>query len=81
MLRVYNKYIKSKEETTMFYGVVFGNWHGIGLEDLVDVFYNEEDAERECDRLNGDCDPDEYYEVWELNEEQVKKYWGDLEIS
>lgn len=58
-----------------FYAVVFGNWHGIGFDDVVDVFHNEEDAEYECDRLNDYCSPDEWYEVQEWNEELVKKYW------
>jgi len=64
-----------------FYAVVFGNWHGISDEDVYDVFYNEEDAERECDRRNDGCGLDEWYEVREWNEEQVKKFWGDYPIS
>lgn len=64
-----------------FYAVLFGNWHGIGLDDVVDVFYNEEDAEKYCDHRNDDCDPDEWFEVREWDEEMVKKYWGDYPIS
>ena len=64
-----------------FYAVLFGNWHGIGLDDVVDVFYNEEDAEKDCDRRNEDCDLDEWFEVREWDEEMVKKYWGDYPIS
>lgn len=64
-----------------FYAILFGNWHGIGLDDVVDVFYNEEDAERDCDRRNDSCDPDEWYEVREWDEEMVKEYWGDYPIS
>lgn len=64
-----------------FYAVIFGNWHGISNEDVDDVFYNEEDAENYCDRCNDNCDPDEWYEVREWDEEMVNKYWGDTEIS
>ena len=64
-----------------FYAVVFGNWQGISDEDVYDVFYNIEDAEKDCDRRNDDCDLDEYFEVREWSEEQVKKFWGDYPIS
>ena len=64
-----------------FYGVVFGNWHGIGWDGLYDVFSNESDAENDCERRNDDCDPDEYFEVWEMTEEDVEKYWGDYPIN
>lgn len=64
-----------------FYAVVFGNWHGISDEGVYDVFYDADDADRDCDRLNDDCAPDEWFEVQEWNEEQVKKFWGDYAIS
>lgn len=81
----YNKYIKERKEviTMKFYGIMFEGWHGHSddLNELLDVFYNEEDCENEIDRLNGGCSPEEEYYMVELNEEQVKKYWGDTEIS
>ena len=64
-----------------FYAVVFGNWHGISNEDVYDVFYKEEDADKDCERRNYECDPDEWFEVREWNEEMVKKFWGDYPIS
>ena len=62
-----------------FYAVVFGNWHGIDYDDVVDVFYKEEDAEKDVNCRN--CDPDEWFEVQEWDEEMVKKYWGNYPIS
>ena len=64
-----------------FYAVVFGNWHGIGDDDVIDVFYKEEDAERYCDQQNDECSPDEWCEVREWNEEKLNKYWCDYSIS
>ena len=64
-----------------FYAVVFGNWHGIDPDDVVDMFYNEEDAEKDCGRRNDNCDSDEWFEVQEWDEEMVKKFWGDYPIS
>lgn len=64
-----------------FYAVVFGNWQGISDEDVDDVFYNEEDAEKYCELRNDDCDLDEYFEVREWDEKQVKKFWGNYPIS
>ena len=64
-----------------FYAVVFGNWHGISDEDVYEVFYNEDDAERSCDYRNSTCDPDEWFEVREWDEDKVKKFWGDYPIS
>ena len=45
------------------------------------VFYNEEDADKDCERRNYECDPDEWFEVREWDEEMVKKFWGDYPIS
>lgn len=64
-----------------FYGVVFGNWEGIDWDGLYSVFSNESDAENDCERRNDYCGPDEYFEVWEMTEEDVNKYWGDYPIS
>lgn len=62
-----------------YYGMVFGDYNGIDWDGLVDVFYKEEDCEQRIDEM--DCGLDEYYECWEMDEEEVKKYWGDLKIS
>ncbi len=64
-----------------FYAVVFGNWQGISNKDVDKVFYNKEDAESYCNDCNDDCDPDEWYEVQEWDEELVKEFWGDRQIS
>lgn len=65
-----------------FYAVVFGNWQGISNKDVDKVFYNKEAAENYCEHCNDyDCDPDEWYEVQEWDEELVKEFWGDRQIA
>jgi hypothetical protein len=48
---------------------------------VYDEFYNEEDADKDCEQRNYECDPDEWFEVREWDEDMVKKYWGDYPIS
>ena len=64
-----------------FYGLVFGDWQGIDWDGLRDVFYKEKDCEQRKEELEWELSSEEYYEVWEMDEEQVKEYWGDLKIS
>lgn len=66
-----------------FYAVIFGDWHGTDDMDVVDVFYNEEDAEKDVDRRydNCECGPDEWFEIHEWDEKNIKKYWDGLPIS
>lgn len=61
-----------------FYGIMFENYKG---EELVDMFYNEEDCENECERLNDECDYEERHYVREMTEEEVEREWGDYKIS
>lgn len=61
-----------------FYGIMFENYKG---EELVDMFYNEEDCENECERLNDESDYEERFYVREMTEEEVEREWGDYEIS
>ena len=46
------------------------------------MFYDKEAAENYCEHCNNyDCDPDEWYEVQEWDEELVKECWGDRQIA
>lgn len=59
-----------------FYGVVYGDWHGIDWDGLEEVFEDKDRAEEYCDELNDYEDSDEFYVVWEMMEEEVEKYWN-----
>lgn len=67
-----------------FYAVIFGDRLSFSDMDVVDVFYNEADAEKDVERRynNGECDGvEEWFEVHEWDEKKVAKYWGELPIS